>query len=208
MFKQYKLGKVNQDRLFGHLPTAIRSVLLTKPMMGSVVLGGGAIRSSFSKEYPHDYDLFFLNQEYARNVELMLVNHHGYKVIFRCPLGELISLQCGPVKIQLILKRTYSSIEEMLNSFDFTVTQFATVDCVTLWSNRQAIKDAKKKSLRVAAITYPVASLNRVQKYLRYGFIPCSDFYKSLAIAVADAMWLIKLQTEEEQAKSLALYVD
>ena len=77
--------------------------------------------------------------------------------------------------VQLIKTNYYDSPETLLNTFDFTLCQFAIEVNKTgvLYCGDTALYDVARKRLVVNQIEYPVASLRRMIKYTQQGFYAC-----------------------------------
>jgi hypothetical protein len=133
-----------------------------------VILAGGALRAYLNKEEISDYDLFFFNEEEKNYVKDWLLSKK-FKIVFECSEGKLITFKKKRLKIQLITEKYYKDIDELLNSFDLTVTQFALYGG-NLYTVRQALKDTYNKKIRFNKITYPSATLGRFYKFQNKGY--------------------------------------
>lgn len=100
----------------------------------------------------------------------------GYDTLFACPERKLFTFMHPNegIKIQLICEHPYANVDVLLNSFDFTCTRFAldkTNDGeYVLYGTMQAIRDVKRRYLRIHRVTYPVATMNRIIKMARRGY--------------------------------------
>ena len=105
------------------------------------------------------------------------------KSVFACPLGHLFTYMKGEdfkkpekcVKVQIICKRRYSDVADLINSFDFSATYFAMLwnDDEThfeVYTDHRAIKDVRKKQLSLVNLEYPSSTLNRIYKYRNKGY--------------------------------------
>jgi hypothetical protein len=90
------------------------------------------------------------------------------------------------IKIQLITPRFYSSIFDLIDSFDFTVCQFAVSSDspLIIYTRLLSVSDALNSALRINALEYPVATLKRTSKYIRYGFTPSPRLFDEIALAI------------------------
>jgi len=160
-------------------------------------LAGGAARSIFKQEKINDYDIFFKDKEFAEIAKTRL-EQQGAKRVFECPAGELTTYKISGMKIQLITKRFYKSIEECLESFDFTCCIFG-FDGVTFYTTKEAMKDVKYKNLTLNKLTYPVASINRIYKYKKRGYA-----FQEVIIEILSEIQ----QAGTSKAWDTALYID
>lgn len=131
-------------------------------------LAGGAVRSLIDNSNIQDYDLFFKNEESLNYTKSKLQELKADK-IFECPLGYLTTYKYGDLKIQLISKRFYHSLEVLFNSFDFTCCQFSATRTKFI-TTKTALKDTIKKELHLNELEYPVATINRIRKYKSKGY--------------------------------------
>lgn len=148
-------------------------------LSSNVWLGGGALRtlldsdtvSKFSPEVT-DIDLFFHSPEGSRVIKTFFDEQtSSWKKVFECPEGKLTTYKNTKTgwKVQLITVNYYPNAEALLESFDFTVTQFAT-DGEYFWMGESSYDDVTNKRLRWNVITYPSSSLHRMTKYVKKGF--------------------------------------
>lgn len=72
-----------------------------------------------------------------------------------------------PIRVQLIKNKFYSSVHDVLNSFDITVCQFAT-DGYSIVYGKNSIRDLYDNTLRFNV--YNNNALKRYVKYRSYGF--------------------------------------
>ena len=164
-----KLQKTRIGCLKSRRVDTVREVLDLNILSPSAWLAGGALRTLIdSEDVINDYDLFFQNAESSIAVKNKLLTA-GFDCIYECPNGFLFTYRKNSVKIQLICEKTYQNIQELLDSFDFTVTCAAT-DGEFVHYSSAFVKDVKKKELRLANLVYPVATLKRIVKYAARGY--------------------------------------
>lgn len=134
-----------------------------------VFLAGGALRTIFdAKDTLVDFDLFFTDLTHIPQVKEKLAAA-GYEEIFTCPLGSLFTFLKDSVKIQLVCEKSYKHPSDVLKEFDLTPCCFA-LDGEFLYSSLQAIRCVRKKRLMLNAVTFPVATFNRILKYYKKGY--------------------------------------
>ncbi len=160
---------------------------------GGVWVAGGAIRRTLINAYlDSDVDFFFRDshtfEEFVRKLEsnpkisLLIKNEKNSTYLFK--YADKAGLE-KEIKIQLIFIQYYPTPEELLDSFDFTICQFAT-DGKTVWMGKYSLWDLGRRRLAVHKITYPVASVRRMMKYGGQGFTICSGCIKELLLQSAD----------------------
>jgi hypothetical protein len=152
-------------------------------------LAGGAIRRTLLGQEPEsDLDIFFpdaiMLDGFRRQVEaagLTKVRETEHHIHLRGSLGE----SKIPRDVQLIRIGFYPTAEVVIDSFDFTICQFA-FDGETLTTGEFALWDLGRKRLAVHKITYPVSSARRLLKYAAQGFTACSGCLNALVMATAN----------------------
>lgn len=106
-------------------------------------------------------------------------------MIFKCPKGELTTyhklmepdftdMSIKPanhqdMKVQLVTKNFYTDAESLLNLFDIDAARFA-YDGEFIFTDRAAIRSAKKREVTLHNVTYPNATFKRMMKYCDKGF--------------------------------------
>jgi hypothetical protein len=137
---------------------------------------GGAIRRTLIRApLDSDFDFFFRSADHLAEWEKKLpssvsfvreTEHHKQ---YRGTIGD----SAVPVEIQAIRFRYYESAEQVIDSFDYTITQFA-LDGDKLITTPEALWDLGRKRLAIHKVTYPVATMRRMLKYSRQGFTACA----------------------------------
>lgn len=160
----------------------------------TLCMGGGAIRRSLiGMKLDSDFDYFFKNQERLDNW-IALVEGYGFT---RTSTTENQITYEGThryngkdhiIKLQAVIIEFYDTIDDLFDSFDFTITQFAIQTKHWEWTNDGVDPDAStyflhttdlslwdlaRRKLAVHKITYPVASTRRMLKYMQQGFTAC-----------------------------------
>ena len=153
-----------------------------------VWLGGGAVRRTLIKQpLDSDFDFFFKDVDTFKSWEAKLpktvvkVRETKHHTEYKCTLeGSDI-----PVVLQAIQFKYYDSPEEVLDSFDYTITQFVT-DGNSLWTTVESLWDLGRKRLALHKVTYPVATMRRMLKYTNQGFTACSGCMTQLYTMTID----------------------
>lgn len=165
-------------------------VLLVNSIVGNGAwLGGGAIRRTLIKmKLDSDYDYFFKSQEHFEEWEKKLpvtlkktreTQHHSQ---YEGHLGDKLET---PVIIQAIKFKFYKTAEEVLDSFDYTITQFV-LDGNTLVTTTESLWDLGRRKLALHRVTYPVATMRRMIKYTKQGFTACGGCMQDLFTKTMD----------------------
>jgi len=134
-------------------------------MLDGMWLAGGAARKMVQGDDPFnsDLDLYFKSHEvYFRYKELM--KEHGYKKT--SSNKGTTKLSNNIFSLDLIKARWYASPEEVINSFDFTVCQFALDRKGELTCGTHSKADLKNMVLRIHNFSDPISTMRRIAKYV------------------------------------------
>jgi len=145
-------------------------------------LGGGSIRRTLlGQPLDSDFDFFFKSEEALgfwqdslpnTVVKVKETEHHiQYEGTLRGSDLKVI--------LQAIRFKYYTSAEEVLDSFDYTITQVV-YDGTYLHTTPEALWDMGRKKLVIHKVTYPVSTMRRMLKYTSQGFTACSGCMKTL----------------------------
>lgn len=176
------------------LPVEFYDYLCTVPEVINIIenvdgvfLAGGLLRSLVGGEdinpQSTDIDLFFGHPEILEGVKKYLDHPTSYyKKVFQCPENKLATYiykrEGKPEwKLQLISVDYYENAEEVIKTFDFTVTMFST-DGENFYQGEHSQEDVNNKKLVWNEITYPASSLRRMMKYARKGYHMREESYQ------------------------------
>lgn len=140
-------------------------------------VAGGAIRCWYlQKPNKSDIDFFFVSEQAAEDFKRE--NNIGNP---RYVHKNADTFLVNGMRIQLI-KLYHSNVESLLDSFDFTICQFA-YDGKTVYATADAMITAARGHLMVHKIQqgYELDSLRRAFKYAKKGFEPCLGCLKMIA---------------------------
>lgn len=137
--------------------------------------GGAVRRTLIQKPLDSDFDLFFKSQDALNTWKATMpdtlrllreTEHHTHwKGVL--PGSDL------PVDVQAIRFKFYQTAEEVIDSFDYTITQFC-LDGDALVTTDEALWDLGRRKLAIHKVTYPVATMRRMMKYMSQGFTACA----------------------------------
>lgn len=115
-----------------------------------------------------DIDIFCSSAKQAEQVLTRLRKNSSHYV--RYNTDNAVSLEWSGWDLQVIKRRYYSNIQEVIDSFDITVCQIATTG--TDWvMNSNTAKDIRERNLRFTHPLHP-DSIKRLTKYWIYGYRP------------------------------------
>jgi hypothetical protein len=149
------------------------------------ILCGGAIRRTIMKQpLDSDFDFFFLENEYEKNVHEAsnLLHKNSFKKTHENRFAQ--TWVKDGLKVQLITK-SYKDIESILDSFDFTICQFA-LHMGILHCGEYSLWDLGRRRLSPHKITYPLASMRRVIKYTKQGLYACEGCIQTIMQTALD----------------------
>lgn len=139
-------------------------------------LGGGALRRTLiGQPLDSDFDFFFENPD-RKSAFVEKLKSKGLSVTretkHHTQLEGFLEGSKIPYTIQAIHFRYYKSAEEVLDSFDYTITQLVH-DGKWLYTTPETLWDLGRKRLALHKVTYPVATMRRMLKYTKQGFTAC-----------------------------------
>lgn len=151
-------------------------------IQGDAWCAGGAIRRTISGQpLDSDFDFFFRDADRMAKWErrlpttLRLVRETEHHKHWR---GTIDGSEI-PIDVQAIKFRFYDRAEEVIDSFDYTITMFC-LDKSDLVTTPLALWDLGRKKLAIHKITYPVATMRRLLKYGKQGYTACGGCLSSI----------------------------
>lgn len=164
--------------VLGRLPRDVRDALRADPRL---MLAGGFIRAVIAQERPSDIDLFGADPALLEATATRIIEGRIAKgeVSRRHNTDNAITVFGGErLPIQFITRWTFSSLAQVVDSFDFTVCQAGIAFDPTLGQFISACADDFYPDLAARRLTYTSpsgsedagGSLLRVIKYVRRGY--------------------------------------
>jgi hypothetical protein len=156
-------------------------------------LAGGAIRRTLlGKELESDFDLFFRSEDTLNRYAKLLLDKGAKKTSeTQHQLTYCIDIDSKPRLIQLIKIGYYLSPTEVIDSFDFTITQFA-LNGTDLYCGKYSLWDLARKRLALHKLTFGVATMRRMIKYTKQDFTACAGVMQSILEAVINDPSVVK----------------
>jgi hypothetical protein len=150
-------------------------------------LAGGAIRRTLIGDpLSSDYDFFFKSPEQLNEFRKKIEASKGRKTAstehHETYIVEGVE---GNYIVQLIKIGFYKNVESLLDSFDFTISQFA-YDGESLYCGGYSLWDLARRRLALHKLTYGVATTRRLLKYTNQGFTACTGVIQSILTAVIE----------------------
>jgi hypothetical protein len=144
-------------------------------------IAGGAIRRTLSHQpLDSDIDYFFKDQKQKADFEATLLERHGWLISTREHAATYgMKVEHKTIIVQAISMAYYPSLDAVLDSFDFTITQFG-YDGADLVCGQFALWDLARKRLALHRLTYGVSTVRRLIKYTRQGFTACGGVLASI----------------------------
>lgn len=148
-----------------------------------ILIGGGCFESLMSGKAPKDYDVFFISEDDFDDFYDLLEKDDfipSKKLSEVKKEDRFIEFVKEDIKIQAIKTMYYSSIEELVGSFDFTVTMFG-VSMGKVCYHCMAPIDVLRKKLVLGNMTFPASTIRRLIKYTTKGYYLCGGSAQIIA---------------------------
>lgn len=151
---------------------------------GAWIAGGALRRTLIKAPLDSDFDFFFRSEEALAEWEsklpetMKLVAETQHHKQWRGSLPDVPQV----VDVQAIRFRFYETAQDVIDSFDYTITQFV-LDGEDLVTTPEALWDLGRRRLAIHKVTYPVATMRRMLKYTKQGFTACAGCMKALLTA-------------------------
>lgn len=143
-------------------------------------IAGGAIRRTLAcQKLDSDVDYFFrdADQREAFNTAITktgrVARRNAHAITYS------VAHKDSAVIVQAISIGYYATIEDVLDSFDFTITQFG-YDGADLVCGEFALWDLARKRLALHKLTHGVSTVRRLIKYARQGYTACGGAIASI----------------------------
>jgi hypothetical protein len=98
------------------------------------------------------------------------------------------------LKLQAINFRYFDTPEAVIDSFDFTICQFA-FDGTNIYMGDWSLYDAAKKRLVPHRVTFGVSTIRRIIKYCNQGYTVCAGGLATILEEVAANPGIINAET-------------
>lgn len=195
-FSETKLGKVLNDLV------DVADPLASPIGPNGPWVGAGSLRRLVRGEDPlgADIDFFFRDEEQLAAFETLLARN-GYSLskvtTHHKEYTKLVDKK--EVLVQCIFFKYYHNVDEVIDSFDFTISQFA-YDGRYLYTGDYTLFDTGRSRLQVHKVTYPVSTVRRMLKYGKQGYTICNGTIATV---------LNSMVTQPELARNMDIeYVD
>lgn len=176
---------------------------------GPWIAGGGVRRLIGRQAQDSDFDFFFADEAQfdafcsaMKTKGAKVVSEGDFNVTFRLPAAEPQPVDNdvfeggGPeLKVQAIRISFHASLEDVLESFDFSICQFG-FDGEDIVCGQWSLFDLANKRLVPGKIRYGASSLRRIIKYTRQGFTICGGGLASILEQVVADPSIIQAEIE------------
>lgn len=158
---------------------------LPEPEAAGPWIAGGAIRRTLLQDpLDSDFDYFFRDAEQKKAFQEELLERGGWVV----KETEQVTTYGAKVEhknviVQAITIAYYPTLDAVLDSFDFTITQFG-YDGKDLVCGDFSLWDLARKRLALHKLSFGVSTVRRLIKYTRQGFTACGGVLASILEAV------------------------
>lgn len=148
--------------------------ILSKDVDDVSWIAGGAVLSAYKDEKINDIDIFTHDVEKAK---------HNYfhdipeSEIIKTPYSWTATIE--GYRTQLIIFNEYNTIEDCLDSFDFTICTAAYIGGCGVVCGTSFVPHADARKLVIRYLTNPLSTMKRVVKYVANGYtIDNKELYK------------------------------
>ena len=175
--------------------------LLPKVSKGGPWVAGGCIRRLLMGANPveSDIDFFFASEDQMKEWEADLLTHYAAIKVFASASAKTYRVhqpgQQDPLTIQAITLGYYEDPSAVIDSFDFTICQFAW-DGETLFTGEFSLWDLGRRRLVIHRVTFATATVRRLVKYSGQGFEACKGVAQAILRATADNPDIIRPEVE------------
>ena len=152
---------------------------------GAIIAGGFALSVVAEEQTAKDIDIFFTSKEaFQKTMDLFLnppedTDAWAFKGYSRVDDSEIkdktryVALKHATrPHVQLLKMTWYDGPEHVIDSFDFTISQFAFTNRNFVY-NGEAMIDLARKRLVLHRMQFPASTLRRLIKYAAKGYYAC-----------------------------------
>jgi len=149
-------------------------------------IAGGSIRTTLeNRQLETDVDYFVASTSQVEDLENALVDR-GWTKTFSTVNAFTFSHPYRVYKVQIILRK-YHNIDDMLENFDITVSQFAW-DGSHIHYGKDTFDHFTTKQLVFNVLQNPYGTMKRMIKYVKYGYTPDRQQLVNILRAVKDCV--------------------
>lgn len=161
-------------------------------------IAGGAVRDYFARmNCESDIDVFFRSQEDVNTAAVAMANLSGARLIYSNDTA--VGYVYKGREVQLIQRHFFGSPQETIAAFDFTVCCCA-VDLNGTYAHEHFADDLAGRRLAINSLPFPLSTLERLQRYVRKGFLACNGTLLEIARAIQS------LDLQNPQENTLTFY--
>ncbi|MFZ5955799.1 MAG: hypothetical protein ACOYT4_05220 [Nanoarchaeota archaeon] len=162
-------------------------------------IAGGALRDYFTiGRCSSDIDIFFPSEkEFKKAIKFFKIQN----ILPTFSNERVTNYIWKKNKIQLVSAHYFSSPEETIEKFDFTVVCCA-VDKENVSHHETFFMDLAKRRLVINSLPYPLSTLQRLQKYIKKGYTICNGGLLEIAKAIQ------KVNLENSTENPIEFYLD
>jgi len=154
---------------------AFPSIVVSSIKAGNCWIAGGFIRRWWGNiKQDSDIDLFFSSKE-TYDIICTSLDAEAEEPCLVSEFNRMYTIKINDewtINVQCIHHQFYANTEALLDSFDFTICQFA-YDGTSICTTELTIIDSQRKRLVPHKITFGVSSLRRIVKYSKQGYYMC-----------------------------------
>lgn len=159
-------------------------------------IAGGCFKNLFCREPFKDVDVFFEKRDDFNNAVAYFGEHEAFKAAYESKKVRAFRHKSSGIALELVCS-VFGTPEEIIRQFDFTVVKFAYYKALTEDDEGKEICEYKatyhplffehlhmKRLVIDDQIPFPLSTFERVLRYAKYGYKPCTETKQKLVNAI------------------------
>lgn len=172
-------------------------------------IAGGCFKNIFNNEKVKDVDVFFRNKRDYENAVDYYTNKEDNIIRKSYSNANVCAFYHRPSGIRIeLVKSVFGEPEDVLDNFDFTITKVARY--ISDNEHKVALHPEFFEHLHLNKLViddkliFPVSTLERMIRYIAYGYLPCRETKVKLLTTIND----LREINNNELSKSLYMGID
>jgi hypothetical protein len=196
-------GRLGVESFAGTTLAKALSRLPNVGVSGPWIAGGAVRRTMTGEKLDSDFDFFFRDEAQAKAFAEAMVALGAAKMAqtdkattFMLPSETPEEAVYLPeLKVQAITFAYFPDAEAVIDSFDFTLSQFA-YDGESVYVGTFSLWDVARKRIVIHRISYAVSTIRRLMKYAAQGYTVCSGALAEILKQVVADPAVINAETQ------------
>lgn len=189
----------SRQQTFNHqmndIVSFIKALPITETDLQKTYIAGGSVKDfALDNVIAGDVDLFFGDDRTCKSVLAAILDDATARDIMRSDYSTSLSIMIGgrDWNFQLVHRKFYETVQDVLDDFDLTVCQFAvgfkdnSKESGHLWTTDEALWDTARGQMNLIRIDRPFQLMKRISKYEAKGFKLSNHSRKKYIRFIAD----------------------